>query len=254
MTPPPIIANQIDIKGHALANPTGRDHAPGYALEARGLTFLRGRQVILRNLDLGVSPGEFVGLHGNNGAGKTTLFHCLAGILRPNAGTIHWFGTPVSRVPHARRLIGYLGHESGLYLALTAWENLLFAAQMYGLKDGAERTREMLSLVGLPLQAHKAVGAFSRGMRQRLAIARAVIHRPRILLLDEAFTSLDASSQAWLEGFLRELCQQGCAILLASHDTDQSRSLADRLLCLRSGQLQEIPRQPGVSNHCHDWS
>jgi heme exporter protein A len=208
-------------------------------LEARKLTFVRSRQIVLRDVDLTVGAGELVALLGSNGAGKTTLLRCLAGALCPVAGEVLCSGVAPARSPLARRRIGFLGHESGLYFALTARENLLFAGRLYGVEDVSDRVGELLSAVGLQQQAHQRAGCLSRGMRQRLAIARAVIHDPPILLLDEPFTSLDPPGRDWLKSFLCTLRQRDRAILIVSHDAEQAQSWADRLLCLRAGRVHQ---------------
>jgi heme exporter protein A len=213
---------------------------PSPALEARRLTFLRNRQVILRDVDLTIGAGEMVALLGPNGAGKTTLLQCLAGALCPLAGEVLWFGKTQARSSAARRQVGFLGHESGLYLALTALENLMFAGRMYGVQDVSDRAAALLSAVGLQQCARQRAGCLSRGMRQRLAIARAVIHDPPILLLDEPFTSLDPPGRDWLKSFLSTLRERHRAILLISHDAEETQSWVDRLLCLRAGRVHSF--------------
>ena len=216
---------------------------PGlYALQARGLSFVRSSRVVFQGVDLAIAPGEIVGLLGSNGVGKTTLLRCLAGASRPTAGEVTWRGEAAGSCPAARRLVGFLGHESGLYRALTAWENLLFAGRMCGIDHVGDRAAELLSSFGLHRQAQQTVGRLSRGMRQRLAIARAVIHDPPILLLDEPFTSLDASGRCWLVEFLCGLRQRSRAILLATHEAAESRCFADRLLGLHADGLQGVWR------------
>jgi heme exporter protein A len=209
-----------------------------YALEASGLTVVRSRKTVLRDVNVAVSAGEMAALQGANGAGKTTLLHCLAGALQPTAGEIRWFGEPSTRSVAARRLLGFLGHESGLYLALSAWENLLFAGRMYGVDHPADRVGRLLVETGLEQHKHQPAGRLSRGQRQRLAIARAVIHDPAILLLDEPFTSLDADGCRWLGGFLSNLRTRGCAIVIASHDEAETRF--DRVLILDEGRLSKV--------------
>ncbi len=214
------------------------------AIQARGLTFLRGRRVVFRDVDLDVAPGEIVVLTGSNGAGKTTLLQCLTGALRPAAGKILYLSRATARGADVRRWIGFLGHETGLYLALTVWENLLFAAHLYGVSNAERRSAELLASVGLEKQTRQRAGALSRGMRQRLAIARTVLHDPTILLLDEPFTSLDGEGRAWLVAFLRVLRQHNRAVVLATHDTEQGCELADRVLGLRGGRLYPIEHFP----------
>jgi heme exporter protein A len=209
-------------------------------LEARKVSFIRSRQLLLRDVDLTVGAGEMVALLGPNGAGKTTLLQCLAGALCPVAGEILWFGKAPGRSSAARRQVGFLGHESGLYLALTALENLMFAGRMYGLQDVSDRAAELLSAVGLEQQARQRAGCLSRGMRQRLAIARAVIHDPPILLLDEPFTSLDPPGRDWLKSFLSALRERHRAILLISHDAEETQSWVDRLLYLQAGRVHSL--------------
>ena len=209
-----------------------------FVLEAKGLTLVRCRNVVLRNVHMAVSSGEMVALQGANGAGKTTLLQCLAGALRPTEGEVLWFGKTQggARETTSKSRVGFLGHESGLYLALTAWENLLFAGRMYGLERVAERTESMLTAVGLQQHRRQPAGSLSRGQRQRLAIARAVVHDPPILLLDEPFTSLDADSRAILGDFLCKLRGNGCAILIASHEVENS--MFDRVMVLQGGRVK----------------
>lgn len=217
------------------------EHAPSQsrppALEARGLKVLRGGRAVLRSVDLGLQAGECVALQGDNGSGKTTLLKCLVGALRPATGAVSWCGMDCQSTPAARRLVGFLGHETGLYLALTVRENLLFAARMYELDQPDDRVAEQLDLVGLATRADLPVGRLSRGQRQRLALARALIHQPPIVLLDEPFTSLDPASRDSLVQHLGRLRSQGRAILLATHDTDFDPGLIDRWLHLQGGRL-----------------
>jgi heme ABC exporter ATP-binding subunit CcmA len=226
-----------------LLDPAQSQHEPcgdepidaSFAVQGRGLTVVRGRRVVVHDVHLAVSTGEMVALRGANGAGKTTLLHCLAGALRPVEGEVLWFGEPSARSHAARRQVGFLGHESGLYLALTAAENLLFASRMYGVDRVGERVDRLLASAGLARQTHEQAGRLSRGQRQRLAIARAIIHSPSILLLDEPCTGLDAEGCRWLEGLLGQLRGNGCAIVIASHDVEDAAF--DRSLVLDGGRL-----------------
>ena len=214
------------------------------ALASRGLTYVRNRRPVLRGIDLAIAEGEIVGVTGANGEGKTTLLQCLAGALTPSAGHVEWFGESArSLVTH--RLIGLLGHESGLYLTLTARENLLFAGRMCGLDQVADRADELLSATGLKHHAQQHAARLSRGLRQRLAIARAIIHDPPILLLDEPFTSLDASGCDWLAQFLSDLRDRRRSILVVTHVDQISRGLPDRLLCLRAGRVESVEHYCG---------
>jgi heme ABC exporter ATP-binding subunit CcmA len=204
-------------------------------LVARQLTReLGGRPVVVR-ADLVVAAGEIVVLSGDNGAGKTTLLRCLAGRLRPIVGEVLWFGGSPS--PLRRPLIGFAGHESHLYPELTASENLLFAARMYGLPQPRQRVLEMLAKTGLERHAGQAAGRLSQGLRQRVSLAAALLHDPPLVLLDEPFAGLDAAGRAWLEDWLRELRTRQRAIVFSSHDDWQCHVLADRWVELRCGQL-----------------
>jgi len=168
------------------------------------------------------------------------LLQCLAGASRSSSGEILWQGEKYRGCPAARKLVGFVGHESGLYLALTAWENLLFAGRMWAIDAPEKRAGELLSMIGLRAQAAQTTARLSRGMRQRLAIARAVIHDPAILLLDEPFTNLDVGGRQWLRAFLCDLRKRNRAIILSTHELVHSGGFVDRFLNLRSDGLCEI--------------
>jgi heme ABC exporter ATP-binding subunit CcmA len=216
---------------------------PSGVLAASDLTVMRGNRVIFRGVDFALAAGEIVALVGSNGAGKTTLLQCLAGALRPAHGVVLWRGHDCRKSSAARRGIGFVGHESGLYPALTAWENLLFAGRMWGIDAPEKRAARLLSMVGLGGHAAKPAAQLSRGMRQRLAIARAVFHDPAVVLLDEPFTSLDDGGRKWLTEFLCGLRDRDRAIILATHEPTDGCGLVDRVVCLRDHELREI--QPG---------
>jgi heme exporter protein A len=207
------------------------------AIQARQLSKSLGGQMVLREIDLQIAAGEFVALMGDNGSGKTTLLRCLAAIARPTAGEVRWFGQPAAAQPDQRRLIGMVAHESRLYAHLTLRENLIFAARMCAVSAPAQRADGLLEQIGLRSLADRQVRQISKGMRQRLALARALIHDPPILLLDEPFSGLDAAGRDWLAGVLREQRASGCAVCCVTHDEEQTRQLADRTLILRDGSL-----------------
>ena len=209
------------------------------AIRASGLSKVFGNRVVFSRLDLEVAEGESVALTGANGAGKTTLLRCLASIFRPTSGEISWFGRSITSDPTAKRLIGVVAHESFLYPRLTLRENLIFAARMCDVRrpgDGADR---LLESVSLRPHADRLPTQISKGMRQRLAIARALIHDPPILLLDEPFSGLDAAGVEWLVTLLGDLRERGRTLCFAMHDQAKVRRLADRVLHLRSGRVQE---------------
>ena len=173
-------------------------------VRARELTKHYGSRTILRRVDLEIAAGEAVALRGGNGAGKTTLLRCLAAITRPTRGEVWWFGQPAYGDPAQRRCVGMVAHESRLYPHLTLRENLLFAGRMYGIDHPAERADQLLADVGLAEHAQRLPMQVSRGMGQRVAVARALVHEPPILLLDEPFSGLDAEGQAWLTAHARD--------------------------------------------------
>jgi heme ABC exporter ATP-binding subunit CcmA len=214
------------------------------ALEARNLSVMRDNRVVIHGVNLTLASGEIVALVGCNGVGKTTLLQCLAGALRPAGGEVLWQGESDRFSPAARKLVGFVGHESSLYLALTAQENLLFAGRMSGIDEPEKRTSNLLSLAGLEDHAAKKMAQLSRGMRQRLAVCRAVIHDPAIVLLDEPFTSLDGDGRNWLTSFLCEMRKRNRAILLTTHE-HVGNEFVDRFMNLRADGLQEI--QPGLA-------
>ena len=211
---------------------------PTPAIQTRGLCKRFGPRLVLKAIDLEAAQGETIALMGANGSGKTTLLRCLAGLSRPTAGEVCWFGHPAAAHVLARGLVGMVAHENALYPHLTAWENLIFAARMYGLPDPARRADELLCRFGLSAQAHGPAVRLSRGMRQRLALARAVIHEPRILLLDEPFSGLDAAGSELLIDLLSDLRARERTVCLAAHDLQIAQRLAGRVLRLESGRLQ----------------
>jgi ABC-type multidrug transport system ATPase subunit len=214
----------------------------GYAVEVAGLVAVYGRVPVLRDVDLAVAEGEAVAVMGPNGAGKSTLLKCLVGAVRLAAGRVCWFGKATTCCNHARRQIGYLGQECGLYAELTALENLLFAGRMNGVANIHDRAGALLAEGGIEAQAHRPAGQLSQGMRQRLSIARALVHEPRLILLDEPSSNLDAAGRQWLERLFDRWRRAGQSVCFASHDAAQSRSLADRIVHLDAGRMVAIER------------
>ncbi|MBN63135.1 MAG: daunorubicin ABC transporter ATP-binding protein [Gemmatimonadetes bacterium] len=197
-----------------------------------------GAHTALQPTDLVVQRGEAALLAGANGAGKSTLLRLVAGLCRPSQGTVLIGGCDLQRAPETRAAIGLLSHQILLYDELTARENLLFFARLYSLNDGGARADEALAAAGLaPRQDHR-VGGFSRGMKQRLALARATLHRPSVLLLDEPFTGLDAAAGTALRERLCRFRADGGTCLLVTHRFDEAEGLIDRLLVLERGRLQ----------------
>ena len=197
-----------------------------------------GAHTALQPTDLVVQRGEAALLAGANGAGKSTLLRLVAGLCRPSQGTVLIGGCDLQRAPETRATIGLLSHQILLYDELTARENLLFFARLYSLNDGAARADEALAAAGLAPRQNHRVGGFSRGMKQRLALARATLHRPSVLLLDEPFTGLDAAAGTALRERLCRFRADGGTCLLVTHRFDEAEGLIDRLLVLERGRLQ----------------
>ncbi len=211
------------------------------ALEATDLTRRFGRRLVLCNLNLEVPGGRCVALGGANGSGKTTLLRCLAGALKPTAGQVRWFGQPAGTAA-LRHLVGLAAHESFLYPHLSARENLRFAARMHALAGPSRHADAMVDQVGLARHADLPVAQLSKGLRQRAAVARALIHDPMLVLLDEPFAGLDAEGAAWLAGLLARLRERERAVCFSTHDLPSARRLADRVVSLEDGRLREVGR------------
>jgi heme exporter protein A len=207
-------------------------------IEARQLTKSFGPRTALAGVDLSMGAGEFVTLVGPNGAGKTTLLRILATLSRPSSGTLRITGLDTSRQgEEVRRYIGFLSHRTLLYDDLTAEQNLRFYARMYDIPLDSGRVEGLLEQVGLGLRRHDLVQAFSRGMRQRLAVARSVLHRPRVLLLDEPYTGLDPQAVDMLASLLTRLSGEGCAVLLTTHRLGRGLATGERVIVLHRGRI-----------------
>ena len=196
-----------------------------------------GRRKALSQVNFTCAAGEIVGLLGPNGAGKSTLLNILATLLSPSKGSVTYGDRTAEEGGVAVRAgIGMLGHDLFLYPELTARENLTFFAQLYGLPDVPRVVANALQHAGLTARADDFVSGFSRGMRQRVALERALLHAPRLILLDEPFTGLDQASCAALVARLRDRQQAGCLIVLATHDLEIADGLVTRALFLIDGK------------------
>jgi heme ABC exporter ATP-binding subunit CcmA len=210
----------------------------GPPIVAEGLRREFGGVPVLAGIDLTVDAGELVVLLGANGSGKTTLLRLLATLLRPSGGTLRLFGDDASRrPPAARRRLGHVGHESACYPDLTGAENLEFYAELHGVPDPERRVAELLRWAGLEGAARRPVRVYSRGMAQRLALARALLHGPELLLLDEPFSGLDPAGTARLQSLLGELRRSGHAIVLSTHDVERVAGIATRVAILHRGRI-----------------
>src|SRR3984893_13488103 len=232
------VAEQIAL-GEPRANSQPSERGPagnsiGIAFESVEKRF--GSLVALRNISLEIRGGEFVALLGANGAGKTTLLRMAAQLMKPTTGSIVLTGI-TSKSEDARRFVGLVGHSTFLYDEMSAEENLNLFAQLYGTDDARSRAAEALTACGLSSRAGSLVRTFSRGMRQRLAIARALLHEPRLLLLDEPAAGLDRQGLAWVGSTLARLRDDGCTVIMSTHARNESLDLATRAVSLVTGQI-----------------
>ena len=204
-------------------------------LDGVGKSF--GRQVAVRDVDLALAPGECVGLVGHNGAGKSTLIKLMLGLIRPDSGRVSLLGEDPcgSGGARARRELGYLPENVALYPALTGVETLAFYARLKA--ESPKRARELLERVGLPAEAAgRPVRTYSKGMRQRLALAQAMLGRPRALLLDEPTSGLDPALRQGFYEILRELRRGGATVLLSSHALAELEGEVDRVVVMNQGR------------------
>jgi heme ABC exporter ATP-binding subunit CcmA len=206
------------------------------AVAVDGVWKFYGDYAALRDIHLEAGKGSCLALIGRNGAGKTTLLRTVAGFSRPGKGAIRIFGTP-PREAETRRLMGFIGHGISVYDELSAFENLMLYGKLYGLADPRRSALEWLERTGLERVKDGLVREFSRGMRQRLAVARAFLHEPSVLLLDEPFTALDDKAIAVLQRLLREGLAAGKTIVMSTHQLREALELASHVALLVRGKV-----------------
>ena len=207
------------------------------AVEAEGLARAYGRRRALDGVSFALGAGECLALFGPNGAGKTTLLRILAGLLRPTRGTARVGGVAVRGDARARARVGLISHQSLLYTALTPRENLLFTARLYGLADPDAAAERALARLRILDRADQPVRALSRGLQQRVSIARAIVHRPAVLLLGEPYTGLDEAGASALTAALVELKAAGAALVLVTHNLGEGLALATHAAVMRLGRF-----------------
>ena len=209
-----------------------------YDIQAEGLKKSFGNFDALCGVDLHVKRGEFMTLFGPNGAGKTTLIKLLATLTSPTSGTLSVYGYDVRKdVNNIRSVIGVISHDPYLYDNLSAFENIKFFGTLYGLDDVDNRARSVIKQVGLERRMNDLVRTFSRGMKQRLTVARAIVHEPKILLLDEPYTGLDQHGAQIFGEMLSDLKSHRRTILMTTHNIDEGLDLSDRIGILAKGKI-----------------
>jgi heme exporter protein A len=213
------------------------------AVDAQNLSKAFASRKALEGLDFTLPQGAFLSVFGPNGAGKTTLLRVLATLVSPSSGMVRVLGFDLREKPDdIRAHIGFISHRSLLYPDLTAEENLSFAARLYGIERPAERVSRMLATVELTARRHDPVRSFSRGMTQRLSIARALIHNPRLIFLDEPYSGLDPHAIEILDGLISDV-REGHSFVMVSHDLHKGLELASHVLMLARGrQLLFAPK------------
>lgn len=207
-------------------------------IEVKKLVKRFGLKTILKGLDFSVKPGEFVALLGPNGAGKTTFLRILATLSRPSLGDVKVAGYHLpNEAAQVRAKLGVVSHMPLLYPDLTAEENLRFYGRMYGIGNMETRITDVLEMVGLEPRRKDLVRTFSRGMQQRLAIGRAVIHDPEVMLFDEPYTGLDQDASEMLDDVLRSVAADGRTVVMTSHDLARAEDIATRFEILSRGVI-----------------
>ena len=233
---------------------------PPLALDIRDLT-KRFERPAVDGLDLAVREGEFYALLGPNGAGKTTTLRMIAGLLRPDAGSIHVAGIDALADPvAAKRVMAWISDEPMIYDKLTPREYLAFVAGLWGVEPALAETRaqELLAWLGLTANADERCESFSKGMRQKVALAGALVHEPRVIILDEPLTGLDAGSARQVKSVLRERARAGGTVIMTTHILEVAERMADRIGVIAHGKLvaegtlDELRRQ--AANNGHDAS
>ncbi|MEE8204419.1 MAG: heme ABC exporter ATP-binding protein CcmA [Dehalococcoidales bacterium] len=222
-----------------------RAASPAPEVEVRGLTKSFNHRPALRGIDLDIGPGESVVIFGPNGAGKTTLLKILATIMNPSSGTVLVDGLDCKKnAEEVRRRIGIVSHHTYLYNSLTAYENLEFYARMYDVPRPRERAYEVAAMVAMTARLHDRVGTLSRGMQQRLSIARSLLHKPSLMLMDEPETGLDQQAISMLWAILHEEGEAKRTVILVTHSLERGLELGDRLVILNRGRVVfQKPRQ-----------
>lgn len=214
------------------------------SLQATDLVRDFGTRRAVSGVSLTLAPGDCLALFGPNGAGKTTLLRMLGGLLRPTSGSAAIDGIPLPGGAEVRARVGLVSHQTMLYDSLTARENVEFSARMYGVRDVRTAAAEVLERLGAASFADTRVRSLSRGMQQRVSVARAIVHGPSILLADEPFTGLDAAGASALTGMLAGLRDAGATIIIVTHNLEEALALCTAAAIMREGRFVRLDRAP----------
>ena len=207
-------------------------------IEIKKLTKQADNKLILRGVDLSINKGETVAILGPNGAGKSTLLKVLATLIKPTSGLVKINGLDLKKNhTQIKKILGYLPHSSLLYDHYSPLENLVFFGNIYGVKDVEQRAIKLVKEVGLSFFLNEPVKNFSRGMIQRIAIARAIIHDPEVLLLDEPHTGLDQGAISILNNVILSMKEKGTTTLMVTHDFKQAAEICDRIIIVKNGKI-----------------
>jgi heme exporter protein A len=207
-------------------------------IDIKKLTKQADNKLILRGVDLSIHKGETVAILGPNGAGKSTLLKVLAGLIKPTSGTVKINGLDLKKNQlEIKKQLGYLPHSSLLYDHYSPLENLVFYGNVYGVKNAEQRAIQLVKEVGLSFFLNEPVKNFSRGMIQRIAIARAIVHEPEVLLLDEPHTGLDQGAISILNNVILSMKEKGTTTLMVTHDFKQAAEICDRIIIVKNGKI-----------------
>jgi heme exporter protein A len=207
-------------------------------IEIKKLTKQADNKLILRGIDLSIEKGETVAILGPNGAGKSTLLKVLATLIKPSSGLVKINGLDLKKNHlEIKKLFGYLPHSSLLYDHYSPLENLVFFGKLYGVTNAEDRAIELVKEVGLSFFLNEPVKNFSRGMIQRIAIARSIVHEPELLLLDEPHTGLDQGAISILNNVILSMKAKGTTTLMVTHDFKQAAEICDRIIIIKNGKL-----------------
>ena len=217
------------------------------AVEVSSLTRKFGTRAAVDGIDLTLDGGDCLAVFGPNGAGKTTLLRLIAGLLKPTSGDVRLNGVNVRRDTAARARVGIISHHSMLYAPLTVRENLTFTAKLYGLDDADAAVSESMSRLGIADRADTAVRTLSRGLQQRVSIARAIVHQPSVVLLDEPYSGLDESGAGALTSLLRGLKSAGATLVIVTHNVAEGLTLATHAAIMSAGRFARFERQRDAS-------